>query len=171
MLSEMIRMCFYLNNAFIVLVQQGAYSEWDDITMVLSAMGLTASLVSFNLVGAVISATSFIISAILYPRGGMLESVWVDISTTAAANARGDPSYGFQLFQRFHWVAGYCWYDPMTWTTFHTIYYNGIVLQICPSSGVCYMYGDTVGVYVSFLTWYNSNLGFFRWVWVSNPFG
>jgi len=33
------------------------------------------------------------------------------------------------------------------------------------------MYGDTVGVYVSFLTWYNSNLGFFRWVWVSNPFG
>ena len=119
----------------------------------------------------VIAATGLIIAGLGLSATDLANKIWNDISGVAALNAQEDPSYGFQLFQRFHWVAGYCWYDPLTWTTFHTIYYNGIVLQICPrGTGVCYMYGDTVGVYVDFLTWYNNNLGFFHWVWASNPF-
>jgi len=32
---------------------------------------------------------------------------------------------------------------------------------------VCYVGEDQVSVYVSFLTWYNNEVGFNHWVWVS----
>lgn len=90
-----------------------------------------------------------------------------DISTVAALNAKEDPSYGFQLYQRFHYVVAGPWWDLVSWITFHIIYYNGVVLQTCPRTGVNYITDSTtLAAYVDFMWWYNANVGFGNWVWV-----
>ena len=157
----------YLNNAFIVLVSQAGSSTWADIGLVISAVGLIASLLTLNPAGIVASATGLIVSI-----AGKLQSeycawAWNIISSAAAINAMGDPNYGFQLFQRFHYVVSGPFWDPLSWTSFHIILYNGAVQQVCPYVGVSYITDSaTLSVYVSFMWWYNANVGFYRWVWV-----
>jgi len=150
----------YLNNAFIVLMTEPAQSSWSDIGLYISAIGFIASLIALSPT-AVLGATGLILSLQGKSKSEMAKQIWNDISTVAALNAREDPSYGFQLFQRFHYVASYCWYDPLSWTTFHIIYYNGVVLQTCPRTGVNYITDSTVlSAYVNFMWWYSANVGF-----------
>jgi hypothetical protein len=148
-------------------VSQAGISSWADITLVMSAVGLIASLLSLNLAGVVISATSLIASIAAKLQSEFCVYAWNAISTAAAINAMGDPSYGFQLFQRFHYVVSGPFWDPLSWTSFHIIYYNGVVQQVCPYVGVSYITDSTtLSVYVSFMWWYGFNVGFYHWVWV-----
>ncbi len=155
----------YLETAFVTLLS--AVITWQNIATLISFPCIVASIFRNPVTSLVLAATSLIIAGLGLSATDLANKIWNDISGVAALNAQEDPSYGFQLFQRFHWVASYCWYDPLTWTTFHIIYYNGVVLQTCPRTGVSYMDGTSTGAYLDFLWWYSSNIGFNHWIWVS----
>ncbi|MEX2725539.1 MAG: hypothetical protein Q6367_016735, partial [Candidatus Freyarchaeota archaeon] len=171
----------FLNNVFIELLVERVQCSYKKVAVACSAICTICALLSVGcaisgnplaiplaIADAVIGVTALIFAGIGATLDYMAETVWNDISLVAALNAKEDPSFGFKLFQRFHYVASYVWWDPLSWTTFHIIYYNGVVLQTCPRTGVNYMDGNSVGVYLNFLWWYSANIGFNKWVWVSN---
>lgn len=171
----------FLNNVFIELVVERLQCSYKKVATSCAAI---CTIVSFLATGcalsgnpaaiplgiadAVIGATALILTGIGMALDHLAEIVWNDISLVAAFNAKEDSSFGFMLFQRFHYVASYVWWDPRSWTTFHIVYCNGVVLQTCPRTGVNYMDGANVDTYLNFLWWYSGNIGFNKWVWIGN---
>lgn len=145
--------------------------DFGDIGTVISAFVTIAGLVGgpTNPFGAVVFVTGMILLGIQCAIKDLANKVWATINYVNMVNAAGDPGFGFMLYQNFHWVCAPQWWDPMSYTRFCAILYNGVVIPIVPLSSnlVCYMLPDQVSTYVSFLIWYNANVGFYRWVWVS----
>ncbi len=164
----------YLNNAFTALVYNIATCSFNTIADYLSPIAFALDLAGLRgcapagIAGAVVSATVLILVGLGKSVEVMASQTWTDITYVAGLNEQNDPSYGFQLYQRYHQVILGQWWDPDTWTTFHLIMWNGLVYQTCPRAGVIYILdGSVKDAYFSFLVWYNANIGFNHWSWIS----
>ncbi|MHA1363588.1 MAG: hypothetical protein ACTSP1_13810 [Candidatus Freyarchaeota archaeon] len=156
----------YLSNAFTALVYNIATCSFNTIADYLSPIAFALDLAGLQgclpagIAGAVISATVLILIGLGKSVEIMASQTWTDISYVAGLNEQNDPSYGFQLFQRYHQVILGQWWDTDTWITFHLIMWNGGVYQTCPRAGVIYILdGSIKDAYFSFLVWYNANIG------------
>ncbi len=114
-------------------------------------------------------ATGAILAGIGVAVRDVANKIWERINMVNVFNANDDPSFGFMLYQNFHWVINPQWWDPYDYTRFCAVQSNGVVIALMPLSidNVCYMRENQVNVYVSFLIWYNNEVGFNHWVWVS----
>lgn len=104
------------------------------------------------------------ITALILARIGLgvkqiAQKTWEAINYVNMFNAKDDPSFGFMLYQNFHWVVNPQWWDPQSYTQFCLIQSNGVVYHVWPTTGVCYMTANAVNSYVAFITWYNNHVG------------
>ncbi|MEM3564248.1 MAG: hypothetical protein QXR19_13515 [Candidatus Jordarchaeaceae archaeon] len=143
--------------------------DWTTILFYISAIVVVAGLlIGGEVASLVTSVTGLILAGMGLYISYVADKTWEDINYVNMINANHDPSFGFMLYQNFHWVANPQWWDPLSYTKFCLIQSNGVVYQVWPTTGVCYMSTEQVNVYVSFLVHYNNQVGFNQWVWVSN---
>ncbi|MBS7252292.1 MAG: hypothetical protein KIH08_17145 [Candidatus Freyarchaeota archaeon] len=143
-------------------------TDWADVTTIIGVIVSIAGFAGFP-AGLLATITGAVLAVVGLSAKEIARKVWERISLVNMFNAHDDPSFGFMLYQNFHWVANPQWFDPLSYTRFCAIQSNGVVIALVPLSldNVCYMSAEQVSVYVSFLTWYNTHVGFGNWVWVS----
>ena len=96
------------------------------------------------------------------------EDRWDAFSSMFMYNYEQDPSFGFEIMQRFHLVNSPQAWDPLSFTTLHWVNVEGVVVQICPDPGLV-MYVTSaydVSVFHDCCVLFASHYGTNNWVWV-----
>ncbi|MFB0562129.1 MAG: hypothetical protein ACETWM_13070 [Candidatus Lokiarchaeia archaeon] len=95
------------------------------------------------------------------------ENTWYTFQAMYMYNYDQDPSFGFEIMQRFHLVNSPQAWDPLSFTTLHFVNIEGVVVQICPTSGVMYITSAyDVSVFHDACVIFASNYGTNNWVWL-----